>query len=81
MYLFIYIYIVGAIKCSHWNAQDLWSDDGTSAEILSCVMSVKRFRFLLQCIRFDDIRDREERKKIDKITHVRWLFDQFCTKL
>ncbi|XP_025407392.1 uncharacterized protein LOC112681341 [Sipha flava] len=40
-------------------------------------MSEKRFEFLMRYIRFDDIRGREERKKFDKITHVRWLFESF----
>lgn len=40
-------------------------------------LSEKWFEFLLRYIRFDDIRGREERKKFDKITHGRWLFESF----
>lgn len=40
-------------------------------------MSEKRFQFLLRCIRFDDVRGRNERIKLDKITHIRWLFEHF----
>ncbi|CAI6365069.1 unnamed protein product [Macrosiphum euphorbiae] len=65
------LYMIGAIKCGHRNARDLWKLDGVGVDIVSCVMSEKRFEFLLRYIRFDDIRGREERKKFDKITHVR----------
>ncbi|XP_060859046.1 uncharacterized protein LOC132936345 [Metopolophium dirhodum] len=71
------LYMIGAIKCGHRNARDLWKLDGVGVDIVSCVMSEKRFEFLLRYIRFDDIRRREERKKFDKITHVRWLFESF----
>lgn len=42
-----------------------------------CAMSENRFLFLLRSIRFDDYRSREERKKIDKMTHIRKVFDDF----
>ncbi|CAI6354307.1 unnamed protein product [Macrosiphum euphorbiae] len=71
------LYMIGAIKCGHRNARDLWKLDGVGVDIVSCVTSEKRFEFLLRFIRFDDIRGREERKKFDKITHVRWLFESF----
>lgn len=38
-------------------------------------MSEKRFYFLLQCLRFDDIRDRQQRKEIDKMAPIRELFE------
>lgn len=77
IYFFIIFLLLGAIKCGHRNARDLWKLDGVGVDIVSCVMSEKRFEFLLRYIRFDDIRGREERKKFDKITHVRWLFESF----
>lgn len=42
-------------------------------------MSLNRFRFLTRCLRFDDIRDRDERKAIDKLASIRELFEQFLT--
>lgn len=42
-------------------------------------MSERRFRFLLRCIRFDDVRGRSERQKIDKLTHIRTIFEIFVT--
>ncbi|KAE9528810.1 hypothetical protein AGLY_012385 [Aphis glycines] len=65
------LYIIGAIKGGHRSTLDLWKTDGLGAELLPCVMSEKRFQFLLRCIRFDDIRGRDERIKVDKITHIR----------
>ncbi|XP_050064943.1 piggyBac transposable element-derived protein 4-like [Aphis gossypii] len=66
-----------AIKGRHRSTLDLWKTDGLRAELLPCVMSEKRFQFLLRCIRFDDIRGRDERIKVDKITHIRWVFEHF----
>lgn len=65
------------MKCPHRSSNDLWECDGTGADIFPCVMSERRFRFLIRCVRFDDIRERTQRKKIDKITHIRWLFENF----
>lgn len=68
---------LGAIKGGHRSTLDLWKTDGLGAELLPCVMSEKRFQFLLRYIRFDDIRGRDERTKVDKITHIRWVFEHF----
>lgn len=42
-----------------------------------CAMSENRFLFLLRSMRFGDYRGRKERKKIDKMTHIRQVFDDF----
>jgi len=68
---------LGAIKGGHRSTLDLWKTDGLGAELLPCVISEKRFQFLLRCIRFNDIRGRDERIKVDKITHIRWVFEHF----
>ncbi|KAL4152780.1 hypothetical protein QTP88_000613 [Uroleucon formosanum] len=75
--LFGVLYIIGALKNGHRSTKDMWSSDGCNIDILKCAMSEKRFLFLLRCIRFDDIRGREERKKLDKMTHIRKVFDDF----
>lgn len=75
--LFGVLYIIGALKNGHRSTKDMWSSDGCNIDILKCAMSEKRFLFLLRCIRFDDIRGREERKKFDKMTHIRKVFDDF----
>ncbi|KAE9542998.1 hypothetical protein AGLY_002909 [Aphis glycines] len=40
-------------------------------------MSLKRFRFLLRCLRFDDMGDRIQRREIDKLAPIRELFELF----
>ncbi|CAH1957883.1 unnamed protein product [Acanthoscelides obtectus] len=40
-------------------------------------MSEQRFRFLLNCLRFDDLSTRDERKKFDKLAPIRSTFDKF----
>lgn len=72
--LFGVLYIIGALKNGHRSTKDMWSSDGCNIPILECALSEKRFLFLLRCIRFDDIRGRDERKKSDKMTHVRCSF-------
>lgn len=76
-YSFIYFLFIGALKNEHRNTRDIWSNDGCGIDIVMCAMSENRFLFLLRSIRFDDYRSREERKKIDKMTHIRKVFDDF----
>ena len=40
-------------------------------------MSLARFKFLLQCIRFDEIATRNERKKLNKLAPIREMFESF----
>lgn len=75
--LIIYVNNLGAIKSGHRSTNDLWTLDGFGADILACIMSEKRFLFLLRFIRFDDIRGRLERRKIDNMTAIRKLFEDF----
>lgn len=55
----------------------MWNMDGFGIDILPCVMSERRFLFLLEAIRFDGIRGRNVRKQGDKITHIRKVFENF----
>lgn len=36
---------------------------------------MQRFRFLLRCLRFDDMRDRESRQELDKLALIREVFE------
>jgi hypothetical protein len=56
---------------------DLWAIDGTGVELFRTVIPLYHFKFLLQCIRFDDKATRAERKKIDNLAPVREVFDKF----
>lgn len=72
--MFIFL---GAIKCGHRSTRDMGSRDGVGVDLFSCIMSERRFLFLLEAIKLDNIRDRNECKKVDKITHIRKIFDRF----
>lgn len=41
------------------------------------IMNLKRFKFILCCIRFNDLVTREERRKTDKLTAIREIFSIF----
>lgn len=69
----------GAIRSGHQNLEDLWKRDGTGLEIFYGTMSLRRFFFLLQTIRFDNIHDREERRKLDKLAAFREVYDMFIS--
>lgn len=68
----------GVYRAAHLNIEELWDDDGPS--IFSLAMSYKRFLFLYRCIRFDNINNRDERKKTDKLAAVREVIDFFEKK-
>ncbi|XP_044745207.1 piggyBac transposable element-derived protein 4-like [Coccinella septempunctata] len=40
-------------------------------------MSENRFRFLLRCVRFDNVETRNERRELDKLAPIRELFENF----
>lgn len=51
--------------------------NGKGIEIFRLTMSIKRFKFLLRCLRFDNKDTREERKRFDKLAAIRQFFDMF----
>lgn len=56
--------------------EQIWNNiNGSGVESCYLAMSEKRFHFLLRCLRFDDIRDRQQRKEIDKMAPIRELFE------
>ncbi|KAL4126047.1 hypothetical protein QTP88_010279 [Uroleucon formosanum] len=61
--------------CSRKNIHQLW-DNSKGNEMESCylTMSEKRFRFLVRCLRFDDMHDRAVRKQFDKLAPIRDIF-------
>lgn len=64
-------------KSNHENVSTIFSTDGTGREIFRMSMSAQRFHVLLVCLRFDDIEEREERKKYDPTCAVSALLEQF----
>lgn len=71
------MYLAGVNKSSHQNLEDLWTYDGTGVEMYKCVMNLRRFRFLLRCLRFDNQNTRDDLLQIDKLTKIREVFDPF----
>lgn len=71
------LYLAGVKKAQHLNTDELWSTDGTAPEFFSATMSKRRFHTLVQAIRFDDRNTRLERKKIDNLAPIRYIFDHF----
>lgn len=74
------LYLAGVMRSSHLNLSDLWCKDGTGIEFFSTVMSEKRFRILMRCIRFDNVDDRAARRTIDKLAPIRIIFDNFVRR-
>ncbi|XP_065314993.1 uncharacterized protein LOC135923914 [Gordionus sp. m RMFG-2023] len=71
------LYLAGIFKSNHQNMSDLWKSDGFGIDIFRVTMPLKRFRFLIHAMRFDDILTSEERKVVDKATHIRNIFQDF----
>lgn len=71
------LYLAGTLHANKMMLEDLWGTDGHGVEIFRLVMSLKRFKFLMRCLRFDDRTTRAERKAVDNIAQIRDLFDEF----
>ena len=71
------LYFAGVFKSGRQNIYDLWNTDETGVDIFHAKMLLARFKFLLQCIRFDDIATRNERKESDKLVPIRKMFESF----
>ncbi|XP_066248793.1 piggyBac transposable element-derived protein 4-like [Euwallacea similis] len=74
------LYLAGLLKSGRQSLEDLWSTDGIGVELFISTMSLRRFKLLYRCCRFDDKSTREERRKIDKLAPIRELFDLFVNK-
>ncbi|KAF0703927.1 piggyBac transposable element-derived protein 4-like, partial [Aphis craccivora] len=52
------LYLSGSLRSSHQNLCDLWRTDGLGVDYFHATMNIRRFRFILQCLRFDDVNSR-----------------------
>jgi hypothetical protein len=75
------LYMAGVLKSSRQNLDDLWANDETGMEKFRSTMSFQRFRFLLQCLRFDGRTTRAARSEVDKLAPIRQFFLTFCYKM
>lgn len=71
------LYICASRKDNHANTKEIWSADKMGIELCRLIMSEKRFKFLLYCLRFDNIETRQERKKYDNLAPIREVFSLF----
>ncbi|KAJ8942867.1 hypothetical protein NQ314_009931, partial [Rhamnusium bicolor] len=70
----------GVLKANRLNLE-LWQSDGSGVEMFRLTMSIKHFKFLLRCLRFDNKQTREERKKIDKLAPIENFSTSFSQKI
>jgi hypothetical protein len=76
--LIVILYLCAAKKDTHMDAQVLW-DPASGSDVYRSVMPLQRYRFLIQCLRFDD---KSMRNKEDSFVHIQGLWSQFvenCT--
>lgn len=64
-------------KSSGESVESMFSTDGTGRDQFRATMSMKRFLFILSCLRFDNSNDRENRKKSDPAAAVSSIFKKF----
>ena len=60
--------------------QDLWSKID-SRPFYRATIGFQRFKFFLRCVRFDNFRNREERKATDKLAAIRGVWNIFLNNL
>ncbi|XP_030758011.1 uncharacterized protein LOC115883741 [Sitophilus oryzae] len=75
--LFGLLYLAGTLKSSRLNTKEIWDKKGTGVERFWVTISEQRFRFLLNCLRFEDLSTRNERKELDKLAPIGETFDCF----
>lgn len=71
------LYLAGVWRSNRQSLEDLWGTDDDGVEKFRMVMSIKRFKFITRCLRFDDKITREERKKTDRLAAIREVFTIF----
>lgn len=72
------LYLCGVLRASRRNLMSMWDmSSGTGVEACFLTMSEHRFRFLMRCLRFDDINNRLARRATDKMAPFRDIFEHF----
>ena len=66
----------GFRKDNHLSTKDLWSP-AYGSNFYRAVMSEGRFTFLLNCLRFDDVTTRAQRREQDRFAPIRRVWDLF----
>ncbi|XP_016664280.1 piggyBac transposable element-derived protein 4-like, partial [Acyrthosiphon pisum] len=71
------LFLIAVKRANRTNLSELFTSNGTGLMILRANFSERRFRFLMRCIRFDDISTRTDRVKNDKLAPIRDLLNCF----
>lgn len=71
------LFMIGLYNGGQTNVSDFGRRDSTVMEFCYLIMSERRFRFLLRCIRFDNIKKGDQRLPVDKLTKIREFLDPF----
>nr|CAH7732023.1 unnamed protein product [Callosobruchus chinensis] len=71
--------LIGTFKSSRRFLREFWETNGTGVEIFPAVMGYRRMKFLLQCLRFDNIFTRQNRKPTDKFAPIREVWELFVS--
>lgn len=68
--------LIGVCRAGRRNLKDFWDNSqGLGIELVYTTMSKSRFRFLLRCVRFDDVRDRSARQSSDRLAAIRQIIE------
>lgn len=68
--------MAGVMKTSHTTLEDLYATDGTGIEFFRCGVAIKRLKFLLRSLRFDNILTRK-----DSWLLINWLLSWICSMI
>ena len=78
MKAFLGLLNLASLHCSNWlSLQDLWATDSSGTELVRLMIPVLTFRFIHNCIRFDDKLTLLECLKVDKLVAVKDIFSAF----
>lgn len=77
--LFGILYMAGIYKQCHININDLWAKSPLTPSFFRMCMSKHRFKLLMKekALRFDNVDNRDKRKKFDKLAPIREIFEMF----
>lgn len=71
------LFLLAIKKGNRADIVEHWQSDGTGLVILRANFSYRRFLFLLRSLRLDDVTDRKDREKTDKLAAVREFQSDF----
>jgi hypothetical protein len=73
--------LAGLLQQSKRNIKCLWRRSPLESPIFKATMSRRRFQKISSCLRFDDKKTREERKRTDKFAAIREIWSYFQDNL